>query len=377
MSRPAVLEVVASSRGGGAVHVRDLALGLAVRGYAVTVAMPADGGQVNAASFAGSGISFVELPLAEGFSWRGLAALRRLAAQCDLLHVHGARAALFGRLGAASLGRRRPAVLYTIHGFAAPHYGWARRSLLLGLEALLRPWTTRVIAVSQAEREAFLAATPYRPEKVEVIHNGIALTPDEAHLPDRAATRRALDLPLDEPLLITVCRLYRPRDLPTLLRALQICLQRLPCRLLIVGDGPDRPQVEAEIAALGLQERALTLGFRDDVRTLLRASDLFVLSTALWEGLPLTVLEAMDAALPVVASRVGGIVEAVQAGETGLLAPPRDPQALAEALLTLLTDQALAARMGQAGRRRVMACFDSARMVAETEALYRRLIAFA
>lgn len=374
MSRPAVLEVVASSRGGGAVHVRDLALGLAARGYAVTVAMPADDGQVSAASFAGSDVSWVELPLQAGLSWQALAALRGLAARCHLLHAHGARAALYARLAAASLGRRRPPVLYTIHGFAAPHYGWARRSLLLGLEALLRPWTTRVIAVSQAEREAFLAATPYRPEEVEVIHNGIALTPDDAPWSPREAARRALGLPVDEPLLITVCRLYRPRDLPTLLRALRLCQQRLPCRLLIVGDGPDRPQVEAEIAALGLQGRALLLGFRDDVRALLRASDLFVLSTALWEGLPLTVLEAMDAARPVVASRVGGIVEAVLPGETGLLTPPRDAQALAQALLTLLTDPPLATRMGQAGRRRVVERFGSARMIGETEALYRLLL---
>jgi glycosyltransferase involved in cell wall biosynthesis len=373
MSRIAVLEVVASSRGGGAVHVRDLALGLDAGRFAVTVAMPADGGHVGEPSFSSSGVGFVKLPIASGFSWPALAVLRRLASRADILHVHGARAALFGRLAAASLGKRRPQVVYTIHGFAAPHYGWARRSLLLGVEILLKPWTRRVIAVSEAERRAFTSATPYAPHDVEVIHNGIALTHQDEPPPDRASLRQALGLPVDGPLVITVCRLYRPRDFPTLLRALAQLVEQSPCRLLIVGDGPYRNLVEAEIAALGLAKRVSLLGFRADVRALLRASDLFVLSTALWEGLPLTLLEAMDAGLPVVASRVGGIAEAVLPGETGLLVTPQDPQALCEALRTLLTDGALAARLGAAGKQRVAASFGSERMVKDTADLYLRL----
>jgi len=112
------------------------------------------------------------------------------------------------------------------------------------------------------------------------------------------------------------------------------------------------------------------LGFRRDVPALLGASDLFVLSTDLWEGLPLTILEAMAAGLPVVASRVGGTPEAVEDGETGLLVPPKDPVALEEAMYSLLSNPAKAAAMGQAGRERVARYFTLERMVQEIAAIY-------
>ncbi|MBC7316770.1 MAG: glycosyltransferase, partial [Chloroflexi bacterium] len=189
MSRLRVLEVVASSRGGGAVHVRDLATNLAAERFQVTVAMPEDGGHVGRADFTSHGVAFEALPIASGFRLGALLALRRLAMRADILHLHGARAALFGRLAAASLGKRRPRVLYTIHGFAAPHYGRFRRTLLLGLERLLSRWTDTVVAVSASEREVFLTATGYPPGTVRVVWNGISLAPFQS-LPEREALRQ-------------------------------------------------------------------------------------------------------------------------------------------------------------------------------------------
>ncbi|MBC7317014.1 MAG: glycosyltransferase, partial [Chloroflexi bacterium] len=168
----------------------------------------------------------------------------------------------------------------------------------------------------------------------------------------------------------TVCRLYKPRDFTTLLRAFQGLSRRVDVHLLIVGDGPYRPEVEALIKALSLEERVTLLGFRRDVPALLGASDLFVLSTDHWEALGLAILEAMAAGRPVVASRIGGIVEAVSEGEAGLLVPPKDPVALEEAMYSLLSDPAKAAAMGQAGRERVARYFTLERMVQEIGAIY-------
>lgn len=370
MSRLRVLEVVASSRGGGAAHVRDLATHLASTEFQVTVVMPEDGGHVTRGDFVPHSVAFVALPLASGFNREAFWALRRLVAQADIVHLHGARAALFGRLAAASLGKRRPRVLYTIHGFSAPHYGWVKRTLLLELERLLRCWTDGVIAVSESEKHVFLSARlGYPSDKVRVVRNGISLTPFQE--PIQENPRQKLNLPQGIPLVITVCRLYKPRDFPTLLEAFARLGEQQEAHLLIVGDGPYRPGIEALVDRLDLRNKVALLGFRRDIPMLLSASDLFVLSTAHWEALGLSILEAMAAGLPVVASRVGGISEAMEDGETGFLVPPGDPIALAEAMRRLLSDSALAKAMGQAGRERVERLFTVERMVQEIAEIYR------
>lgn len=369
-----LLHIVASSRGGGAAHVRDLVLGLDRTRFSVQVAMPEDGGNVRQEDFEVAQIPFHRVDIAAGFSLRAFQDIRRLAARVDILHVHGARAALFGRLAAASLGRRRPHTVYTIHGFAAPHHPKPRRALLLAIERALAPITDRFIAVSWAERDALLAAGIGSLEKVKVVWNGIDMARFRDVAVNRAAQRTALDLPPDAPLITTVCRLYKPRDFDTLLRAFRDVAEAIPsAHLLIAGDGPYRPQVKSLIGRLGLDDRVKLAGFRQDVPQILAASDIFVLSTALWEGLPLTVLEAMASGLPVVASDVGGIAEAVRNMETGIIIPQKDPQALSEALLELLADREKAVAMGQMGRERAEVHFTRERMARETMEIYEAL----
>jgi len=370
-----ILYLVASSRGGGATHVRDLALGLDRSRFAVQVAMPEDGGNVRREDFEAVGIPFHRVDIAAGLSLRALRHIRCLIADADILHVHGARAALFGRLAAASLGPRRPCVVYTIHGFAAPHYPQPRRASLLAIERALAPATDRFIAVCQAEREALMAAGVAQPEQVRVVWNGIEVARFRDVAVDRAVQRAALGVPSDALLITTVCRLYKPRDFNTLLHAFREVADACPTAyLLIVGDGPYRPQVEALISRLDLAPNVTLAGFRRDIPQLLAASDIFVLATALWEGLPLTILEAMASGLPVVASDVGGIREAVVHLETGILIPPKAPRALSEALLELLTDQQRAMAMGQMGRERAEKSFTLERMAQETVAIYEDLV---
>ncbi|HET8872328.1 MAG TPA: glycosyltransferase, partial [Gaiellaceae bacterium] len=157
------------------------------------------------------------------------------------------------------------------------------------------------------------------------------------------------------PKIIAVGRLKAPKDFLTLVRA----ASRLPegAETLIVGEGPDRLRLEQEINALGVTERVRLLGERYDVPKLLADADVFVLSSAS-EGMPVSVLEAMAAGLPVVSSRVGGVPELVVDGETGILVRPGDASALAAALSGLITDPAKRRSLGAAGRARAEERFD-------------------
>jgi glycosyltransferase involved in cell wall biosynthesis len=171
---------------------------------------------------------------------------------------------------------------------------------------------------------------------------------------------------------VPVGRLQAPKDPLTLIRALAE-LGR-PGEAVIAGDGPDRPAVEREVRRLGLESAVRLAGERDDVAELLAEADLFVLSTRS-EGLPLSILEAMAAGLPVVASDVGGVPELVVDRETGFLVPPGDPHALAAAIERLLDDPDLRGRFGAAGRARVSTHFDLASAQRAHLDLYRALLA--
>jgi glycosyltransferase involved in cell wall biosynthesis len=147
-----------------------------------------------------------------------------------------------------------------------------------------------------------------------------------------------------------------------------------PGRLWLVGDGPLRRDLETAVRDAGLAESVDFLGPRSDVPALLRRMDVVVLPS-LWEGLPNAMIEAMAAARCTVATAVDGTPEVVLGGETGLLVPPRDPQAIEKAMARLLDDEPLRRRMGAAGRLRVEKRFRMERMVEETESVYRELIA--
>jgi glycosyltransferase involved in cell wall biosynthesis len=143
-------------------------------------------------------------------------------------------------------------------------------------------------------------------------------------------------------------------------------------RILIFGEGELRPALTRQIKHLGLEHRVSLVGFRPDILSLLKGLDLFVMSSTT-EGLGTSILDAMAASRAVVGTTAGGIPEAVEHGVTGLLVPPHNPDALAEAILTLLKDDGLRRRMGEAGLARVRAMFNVDRMVDETLAVYERV----
>jgi glycosyltransferase involved in cell wall biosynthesis len=254
------------------------------------------------------------------------------------------------------------------------HYRGLKRVLLLGIEWLLQFVTDITLCDSDAERADVIRYGIAPPQRTHTIYNGIDLDRLDRNLYERATARAALGLDPVQPTLVTVCRLNKPRDFDTLLRAVRVVVARLPTgRLLIVGNGPLRPAIEDQIQTLHLEESVWLLGMVRDIGQILAAAEVFVLSTQGWEGLPLAPLEAMAMRLPVVISDVGGNRKAVQDGVTGLVVPPRQPQALADALLRLLRDRSMAQRMGQQGRDRMVREFSAQRMAAETMAIYAQL----
>jgi len=215
----------------------------------------------------------------------------------------------------------------------------------------------------------------YRREKIAVIRNGVVLPPKPA--PDGRFRRDHL-IPPDVPLVGVISRLNPLKGIEYFLDAAARLSARFgPARFVVVGDGIDpyyRESLERRTAALGLAGKVIFTGFRLDMESVVAELDVSVLPS-LSEGLSNVLLESMAAGIPVVATRVGGNPEVVEDGATGFLVPPRDSGALVDAVARLLSNPALAAAFGQAGRKRAEREFSVSRLVAETENLYRKLLA--
>jgi glycosyltransferase involved in cell wall biosynthesis len=361
-ARPKVLILITLAEVGGAqTYVGQLLPALTER-YDVVVAAHGPGPLRDAARDAGARFVALRQVRRDLNPARDLLGLLELIVlirreRPDLVHANSSKAGVLGRLAALVAGTRVRA--FTVHGWAFKAYAGAAAALFRWADRLLAPATTVTICVSETERAAGLAARTCRAARTVVIPNAV----DVERAPRAALTG-------DPPRIVTVGRLAAPKDPLTLVRALP-ALGARDCSLAFVGGGPEQPRVEAELRAHGLGDRVELLGERRDVPDLLAAADVFVLASRS-EGAPLSVLEAMAAGLPVVASAVGGVPELVAAGETGLLVPPGDPAALAAALARLLDDATLRRRMGAAGRSRARDRFDLPALRAAHLELYAR-----
>jgi glycosyltransferase involved in cell wall biosynthesis len=363
--RPRILLVVTLAEPGGAqTYVASLLS--ALDGFDVTVAAHGPGPLREAARTAG--VRFVPLRHVRRRinPWRDLLGLLELLAllrreRPHILHASSSKAGFLGRIAAWLTGV--PIRIFTAHGWAFLQEEGALSGLYRWGGRLMRPLTTVTVCVAEHDRLAGIAAGTCSESTTFVIHSGVdvaAAPPRDRRNPGPAR-------------IVSVGRLTAPKDTLALVHA----LARLPdgaFEAVIVGEGPDYPAAEEEIRRLGLERAVELAGRRDDVPDLLAGADLFVLSSRS-EGLPLSILEAMAAGLPVVASSVGGVPEAVVDGETGLLVPPGDPSSLAAALEQLLGDAELRRRLGQAGRSRVQESFDLASFRRAHVDLYRRELA--
>jgi glycosyltransferase involved in cell wall biosynthesis len=285
----------------------------------------------------------------------------------DVVHTHLADVDLLGSVAARTLGI--PAVA-TLH---VSRWGDRPREWLLDRLAsvALHTCASRIVAVSEASRDAYLTWSGERPERVVVIPNGVGGRPAPAAGP---VVRRQLGLGADDLVVTMISSLRLEKGHDVACAALARVVSRVPrVKLLIVGDGPRRAEVAAAAAPLG--DRVVLAGYRTDVMEVLAASDL-VLHPSHHDAFPTTLIEAAAASVAVAATAVGGIPEIVDDGRTGLLFPaPPDPAAVAAAVAALLLDPARRAELGRAARIRFDAEFGALRWARELRGLYDGVLA--
>lgn len=277
-------------------------------------------------------------------------------AQPHIIHAHNPTSLHYAALGKSATGAQ---LLMTDHG----------QGNGIGRAIPRRTWekTDRIVAVSEATARKRTESP--QSARYCVIHNGVELSPVVSN---RKEIREKLNIREDSVAGIIVARIDGKKGHETLIAATEALDEKAPY-LLIVGDGVQRATLE-DIAIRSPNSKQIRfLGFRSDIPDLLAASDFFVLPS-LTEGLPLSVLEAMAQKLPVIATNVGGIPELVVDGETGILIPPNDPDALANAMERMIRDPAMRRRMGEAGYHRVATEFSFNEMTRKYEALYLSLL---
>jgi len=266
---------------------------------------------------------------------------------------------------------RTPARVYTVHSLAEKDVG--RRTGPIVRALAFRYRVGRVVPVAIAEEVRVTIQRVYGYPDPPLIPNGV---PTDEYAPDpnkRAQWRQAHGIEPHATVLTHVGRFAPPKNHALLIEAFAQTRADTPLYLLLVGGGELENAVREQVAALGLQGRVRFLGVRADVADILRASDVFVLSSR-WEGNPMSVMEAMAAGLPVVSTAVGGVPELVRAGETGLLVPSEDAAALAQAMQALVDDPARRQAMGAAARQHAVAHFDIRHTVRGYEQLYESLL---
>ncbi len=273
----------------------------------------------------------------------------------DVIHSHLSTAAL-----RACAAGRRTGVPTVAHVHAMNRAGWYRRADL-------------VIACSRGVADHLRRQGLRRP--IEVVYNGLLLAEFQTLRP-AGEVRQELGLPRDAPIIGVVASLTRRKGHRYLLEALAALRDRWPNLLcIILGSGPLRARLCRLAERLGVSHACHFLGFRQDRLEIMQLLDLLVLPSVAIEGFGLVILEAAALGVPAVASDMPGIDEAVVNGQTGLLVPPGDSAALANAIDTLLRDDNLRQRMGQAARDRALREFTIERMAAEVENCYLRLLA--
>lgn len=359
--------ITRAERGGGQVHVADLMAGFR-ESHRVDLAIGEEGYLTEKARKLGVGVHFVPhlrqpmAPLADAAAVAQFAGLLRKL-NPDLVHAHTSKAGMVGRLAGAVTGTP---VVFTAHTWSfAEGISARQRAICRPIERLCGRLSARIITVSEANRQCALRAGVGSEKQLTTIWNGV---PDVAV---RAAPARGTPVRV-----VMVARFAEQKDHALLLEAAAGLVRggvRVPVEIHLVGSGPKLEATQALAAELGIAEHVFFPGDRDDVPAILGAAHLFVLSTK-WEGLPLSIIEALRAGLPVVASDVGGVTELVKDGVTGLVVKAGSQKALAGALATLIHDPGMRATMGWNARKRYESCFSYEVMLERTGRVYAEVL---
>jgi glycosyltransferase involved in cell wall biosynthesis len=381
-NRPRILHIEGGSKfGGDSVLVLELARAAVEHGYDVDVLAtdPVFKEMVLAEGLGLVDMDVIRREIRPLWDLRGAAKLTAFLRRSDysIVHTHTSKAGLVGRLAATLAGV--PGIIHTVHLFPFhEETGRAATAAYVAAERLAAHWCDRIVTVSGYLRESAVKRGIGKPEQVVSIPNG--LPPSRTRVTrERAAVRAELGVD-DAFVLLSTGRLADQKGLEYLIRAAALFRGNLPsARVLLAGDGPLREQLEALVAELGLGDVVTLLGFRTDVADLLEAADLVVFPS-LWEGLSISLLEAMAAGKPVVTTTIASNLEATAGGreagggETALLVPPKDPDALAAAITALAHDPARLAAIGAAGRRAQQERYTMQRMLDAYLAEYDHLL---
>lgn len=364
---------------GGEMVLLQLLRALRQAGHDTLVFCPEEGELTERLSQEGTCYEIV--PMRKTYDVRAVLALRRAFRRnrIDLVHSHGLLVNVLTRFAAWGAGIPNVGTVHLTRELR--RYPWSP-SLALALKfryyyRTLDNWSQRLsfatIAVSQAVRDDLLEQG-YPPSRVLVIPNGIdSQAFDSSNCSERLLLRRQLGVNEGDVLVGVVARLSPQKDLQTFIEA--FAAARRSCknlRAFVAGTGPQEDLLRKLAVTHELEADLQFLGFRRDVPQLLRASDVFCL-TSRWEGLPLSVLEAMASGRPVVATAVPGTAEAVVDGVTGMLLPIGDSAAVADALVRVAESEDMRTRMGEAGRERAVATFGVERVAAQHLELYERI----
>lgn len=363
-----VAEILRSAEGGMKTHYLDLCCGLQQQGFPVTAYCALN--DVDRKKLTDSGIRVQPFAMSESMHpfavYKNAALLRRIMGpeRPDVIHCHGFAAGLAGRL--AATGLRLPWV-YSVHNFVMDQGNFLRQGLTRLGEGLLSRQGGEIIAMSNALKDALVQIAGIAAERIHVIENGI-------NLPKRgngASIRQRYCISPDSLLVGTVARLIPSKGIEVLLQA----AARLPrelkhLRFMILGSGPEEGRLRAQADRLALGNQVLFTGWQRNIADYYEAFDIFLLPT-LSEGMGISILEAMAAGLPVLASRTGGIPEVIRHGQTGWLIPPGDSDQILEGLLYLSQNRLAAAAMGRGAKQEAEARFSAERMVERTAEVLR------
>ena len=368
--------------GGPAIHAILLAEGLRSRGYETVLVSgqegPREGSLRDRAVQKGVAPLFLRELGREVRPGRDLLALCKLVRllrqqQPEIVHTHTAKAGALGRIAAKIVGT--PLVVHTFHGHIM--HGYFSRGvtrLFLATERRLAMVTTRILTVSAGLRDELLRLGIGRPDTVEVMPLGLELDGFLRSDLRRGEFRRRLGISPEVPLVGIIARLVPIKDHTTFLEAASDLHRSRPdVRFLIVGDGELRPQLEQRAVAFGLNHCVDFLGWQRELEPIYADLNLVVLSS-LNEGTPVSLIEAMAAGLPVVATRVGGVSDLVEHGKTGLLVPPKNPVALSEAMKALLGDPDRGRQMGRLARETVYPKYSDAALLDRMDRLYSSML---
>ncbi len=350
-------------------HMFDLGCALRDLGASVTIACPAPSPLAERTTAAG--LPTLSIPKRGNVDFaaaRTLTALLR-SGNLDIIHAHNGRTHIAAAIAISRAGRGK--LIATQH-FLTPARA-ARRGIRAIVASILHRFaqskTTHTIAISAAVRDEALRRRDAGSDQITVVHNGIPMPPLESLKPTNEV-RHSLGLNEDSPFIFCAARLQKEKDLPTLISA----MSQLPnAHCFIAGEGDEQASLQSQIDRLSLSPRVKLLGFRNDVLSLTRACDVFVLPS-LAEPFGLAILEAMALARPVIATRAGGPLEIIDDNRSGLLVPPQSPEALAASLQQLLRSPDLRRSFGESALTRFNALFTADRMARQTLAIYRKAL---